>query len=81
MQRLERRGGAAENDPRAPPRPSPLPLELRAHQRHVARVVPRRRALFVARLVLLVHHDGGEPLDRGEHGGAWPDRHPPLAAP
>ncbi len=73
MQGLERGRSAAEQHARS--------LESGAHQRHVPGVVARGAPLLVARLVLLVHHDGGEPLDRGEHGGAWPDRHPPLAAP
>ena len=44
-------------------------------------MIARHRPLLVARLVLFVHHDGGESLHRGEHRGARPHGHPPLAAP
>src|SRR5439155_4226261 len=73
VQRLERRRGAAQNHAR--------PLEPRTLERHVAGMVARRRPLLVARLVLFVHHDRPEPLDRSEHRGAGPDGHAPLAAP
>ena len=49
---LEARRRAAEDDDRA--------LVARAHDRHFARVVARRLALLVARLVLLVDDDGAE---------------------
>src|SRR2546426_12107517 len=54
-------------------------FELRAHRGGVASVVARGRALLVAGLVLLVHHDRAKPLDGREHGGAGPDRGAPLA--
>src|SRR2546425_1278795 len=59
VQRFEGGRGAAQNLAR--------PLEPRALERHVTGMVARRRPLLVARLVLLVHHDRPEPLDRSEH--------------
>src|SRR3982751_2653655 len=40
------------------------PFRARAHDRDLARVVARRLALLVARLVLLVHDDRAEVLHR-----------------
>ena len=56
-------------------------FELSALRGDVARVIARRRALLVARLVLLIHHDRAEPLNGREDGRAGTDRDAALAAP
>src|SRR5438093_7216208 len=77
MQRLERWGGAAENDSCSTP---PATLEPRPLERDVAGMIARRGSLLVARFMLLVHHDRAEPYHRGEHRRARSHRDPSLAA-
>src|SRR5439155_16559047 len=55
-------------------------LRARAHDGHLARVVARRLALLVARLVLLVDDDGAEVAERREDGRAGADGDALLAA-
>ena len=65
---------------RRAPQEQPSALEARAHGGDVARVVARGRPLLVARLVLFVHDDGAEALDRREDRRPGADRDAPLAA-
>src|SRR4029078_6898300 len=55
---FETRRRAPEHDYRA--------LVSRAHDRDLSRVIARRLTLLVARLVLLVHDDRAEVLERGK---------------
>ena len=58
-------GGAAEQDGAA--------LQVRAVHRDVPRMVARRILLLVGVLVLFIHDDEPEPLQRGEDGAARAD--------
>jgi hypothetical protein len=69
---LQRGRGAAEDEPR--------PLQLGPHPHHLPRVVAGRLSVLVALLVLLVHNDEAEILDRREDRGAGPHCDPPLSA-
>ena len=50
-------------------------FKLGAHNRNVSPVVARRLLLLVARLLLLIHDDEAEFVDRGKNRGTSPDDH------
>ena len=62
------------------PSTTTAPSCSRAHDRHLARVIARRLALLVARLVLLVDDDRAEVLERREDRRARADGDALLAA-
>ena len=68
---LQRGRGRAEHDRR--------PFHLAAHDGHVARVVARRLLLLVGVLVLLVHDDQAQRLDRRKDRRARADGDPRAA--
>ena len=69
---LHRGRGRAEHDQGA--------LFLRAHDRHVTTVIARRLLLLVRRVVLFVHDDQSETLERREHRGSGADDDVHVAA-
>src|SRR5688500_14487310 len=69
---LERRCSAAEHDNRS--------FESRAHDRNFAGMIPRRLALLVARLVLLIDDYRTDVGQRSENRGARANGNTPFAA-
>ena len=72
LKTFQRRRGRAQQGDAA--------LELGAHDGNVSPVVARRFFLFVAPLLLLVHHDQTEIFKRSEHRRACSHHHAGLAA-
>jgi len=56
-------------------------LNLSPHHRQIPRVVPRRLPLFVTPIVLLIHDDQAEALQRGKKSRSRPDHHPRAPLP